>query len=117
MEIAQHDFTKDNVDPPKTDLEGKTDYISMEEITYEDYLEFSRTHSKVYIEDSELEIGKPKRIKYLHPKEFKLETTTVWSFPKRGDWATHYLNAKYRGNWAPQVARNLILRYSNEEVL
>lgn len=43
---------------------------------------------------------------------FKEEITTVWSFPERGNWMTH--NAKYRGNFAPQIARNLILRYSNE---
>lgn len=44
--------------------------------------------------------------------KFNLETTTVWSFPERGEWVTH--NPKYRGNFAPQVARNIILRYSNE---
>ncbi|MDK2805853.1 MAG: hypothetical protein PWQ94_1017 [Thermoanaerobacterium sp.] len=43
---------------------------------------------------------------------FKKEITTVWSFPERGDWATH--NGKYRGNFAPQVPRNIILRYSKE---
>jgi len=48
----------------------------------------------------------------LQPKTLELETTTVWSFPKRGDWATHGNNAKYRGNWAPQIPHNLILRYS-----
>lgn len=48
----------------------------------------------------------------LESQEQKLETTTVWSFPERGKWATH--NAKYRGNWAPQIARNLILLYSQE---
>ncbi len=42
----------------------------------------------------------------------KIETTTVWSFPERGKWSTH--TAKYRGNWAPQIARNLILLYSQE---
>lgn len=46
------------------------------------------------------------------PDDFELEMTTVWSFPNRGDWATH--NAKYRGNWSPYIPRNLILRYSNE---
>lgn len=46
------------------------------------------------------------------PENFELETNTVWSFPERGDWATH--NAKYRGNWSPYIPRNLILRYSNE---
>jgi len=84
------------------------------EITDVEYRKFIENHSYVIIENTKIEIGKPKKIKMLQPKDFKLETTTVWSFPKRGDWATHYLNAKYRGNWAPQVARNLILRYSNE---
>jgi len=87
---------------------------SYREITDADYGEFIKSHKYVIIEDTKLEIGKRNEIKILQPKDFKLETTTVWSFPKRGDWATHYLNAKYRGNWAPQVARNLILRYSNE---
>lgn len=43
---------------------------------------------------------------------FKKEITTVWSFPERGNWATH--NPKYRGNFAPQIPRNVILRYSKE---
>lgn len=47
---------------------------------------------------------------YLEPDDFKLETTTVWSFVDRGGWATH--SGKYRGNWSPYVPRNLILRYS-----
>lgn len=46
------------------------------------------------------------------PKNFKLEETTVWSFPDRGKWATH--SGKYRGNWSPYIPRNLILRYTNE---
>lgn len=41
-----------------------------------------------------------------------LQTTTVWSFPNRGKWLTH--NAKYRGNWAPQIPNNLIRLYSKE---
>ena len=48
----------------------------------------------------------------LEPKDFELECTTVWSFARRGNWATH--NSKYRGNWAPEVVRNIILRYSKE---
>ncbi|MDR2790432.1 MAG: hypothetical protein LBB59_05605 [Campylobacteraceae bacterium] len=48
----------------------------------------------------------------MEPKDFELECTTVWSFKKRGKWATH--NSKYRGNWSPDVVRNLILRYSKE---
>jgi len=42
----------------------------------------------------------------------EIQSTTVWSFPARGKWATH--SAKYRGNWAPQIPRNLILLYSKE---
>lgn len=44
--------------------------------------------------------------------DFKPEITTCWSFPVRGKWATH--NPKYRGNFAPQIARNIILNYSEE---
>ena len=46
------------------------------------------------------------------PDDFELEMNTVWSFPNRGNWATH--DAKYRGNWSPYIPRNLLLRYSNE---
>jgi len=46
------------------------------------------------------------------PDNFKLETNTVWSFPERGNWATH--DAKYPGNWSPYIPRNLLLRYSTE---
>lgn len=55
-----------------------------------------------------------KKISHLQPSgdEFSIFTTTVWSVPKRGQWATHA--SDYRGNWAPQIARNLILRYSEE---
>lgn len=53
-----------------------------------------------------------KRIKRWEPDDFELEMTTVWSFPKRGDWATH--DAKWRGNWSPYIPRNIILRYTNE---
>ncbi|MDR2538741.1 MAG: methyltransferase domain-containing protein [Bifidobacteriaceae bacterium] len=44
------------------------------------------------------------------PETFSLESTSVWSFPNRGNWASH--DAKYRGNWSPYIPRNLILRYS-----
>ena len=55
-------------------------------------------------------LEKPKKIKYWTPKDFKEETTTVWSFKQRGNWTTH--NGRYRGNWSPYIPRNVILKYS-----
>lgn len=53
-------------------------------------------------------------VKYINgPEDFKLESTSVWSFPERGSWASH--NPHYRGNWSPYVPRNVILRYSKEK--
>lgn len=51
-------------------------------------------------------------IKKMQPEEFAQEKTTVWDFPVRGAWATH--KPDYRGNFAPQIPRNVILNYSNE---
>lgn len=56
-----------------------------------------------------------KPIKKWEPENFELEMTTHWSFPERGNWATH--DAKWRGNWSPYIPRNIILRYSNENDL
>jgi DNA modification methylase len=53
-----------------------------------------------------------KKIKSLYPKDFKEETTTVWSFKSRGNWATH--SGEYRGNWSPYIPRNVILKYSKQ---
>jgi len=54
----------------------------------------------------------PKKIVKWEPDDFELEMTTHWTFPKRGDWATH--DAKWRGNWSPYIPRNIMLRYSKE---
>ena len=56
-----------------------------------------------------------KNIKKWQPDDFELEMNTVWSFPKRGNWATH--DAKWRGNWSPYIPRNILLRYSQESDL
>lgn len=56
-----------------------------------------------------------KKISKWEPEDFELEMTTHWSFPKRGDWATH--DAKWRGNWSPYIPRNILLRYSQEDDL
>ena len=52
------------------------------------------------------------KTKKWEPDDFELEMTTHWSFPKRGNWATH--DAKWRGNWSPYIPRNILLRYSEE---
>jgi predicted signal transduction protein with EAL and GGDEF domain len=87
---------------------------TMEKITFENYRKFIAMNNSVTIENVSLPIGERKKKIITFPEDFILETSSVWSFPKRGNWATHYLNARYRGNWAPQVARNLILRYSTK---
>jgi len=51
----------------------------------------------------------------LQPDKFDIETTTSWSFPERGNWVTH--SPSYRGNFAPQVARNIIEMYSEKNEL
>ncbi len=84
--------------------------MSMRLVTFEEYLEYVKAHSFVRIGDVEIPIGRLHRVDKYQPEEFPLETTTVWSFPDRGGWATH--RGDYRGNWAPQIPRNLILRYS-----
>lgn len=53
-----------------------------------------------------------KKITKWGPDDFELEMTTVWSFPDRGNWATH--DSKWRGNWSPYIPRNVMLRYSQE---
>lgn len=84
----------------------------MKKITRNDYQRFVDKHSSVKIEDVEVPlIGEWSITRFAPPKKYKPETQTVWSFPDRGDWATHIGN--YRGNWSPYIPRNLILRYTD----
>lgn len=65
--------------------------------------------------ESDLELFSPPRKKTVTewaPKDFQRETTTIWDFPHRGIWAVH--RGDYRGNWPPQLVRNLIQEYSRE---
>jgi DNA modification methylase len=82
----------------------------LREITHDEYLAFIKKSKFVTIEDAEIEIGKKHEIESFQPSNFQLETGSVWSFPQRGDWATH--KGDYRGNWPPPLVRNLVLRYS-----
>ncbi len=91
-------------------MAGGKAYVSMREITDEDYREFVKTHREIMVENVKIRIGQERRIYEYQPRDFVLETTNVWSFPERGAWATHQGN--FRGNWPPQLVRNIILRYS-----
>ena len=51
-----------------------------------------------------------KRITEWEPEGFQLETTMIWDFPRRGSWGVH--RGDYRGNWPPQLVRNLVQRHS-----
>ena len=43
---------------------------------------------------------------------FHEESTTIWSFKDRGDWATH--KGDYPGNCSPYVVKNLLIKYTNK---
>ena len=84
----------------------------MRHITRQEYVRFATLHTDVTIDNVKVGIGGPsRRIEILGPpEEYSLETNTVWSFPKRGSWATH--SGNYRGNWSPYIPRNLIEKYT-----
>jgi DNA modification methylase len=80
------------------------------EITRTAYKQFLQSHPEVEIGETKIKLHNNWKIHNFAPSTFTPETTTVWSFPDRGDWATHVGN--YRGNWSPYIPRNLILRYT-----
>ncbi len=80
-------------------------------VSDEEYRKFASRKKHVTIENVEVEVGRAWRIStFGPPKEYKPEEFTVWSFPSRGDWATHTGN--YRGNWSPYIPRNVISKYT-----
>jgi SAM-dependent methyltransferase len=83
----------------------------MREVTEKEYKDFLATHKEVVIEGTAVKLVQWGQLKLFEPKEFTLEKTTVWSFENRGKWATHRGN--YRANWAPEIPRNLVIRYTN----
>ncbi len=87
------------------------EYMSMRRVSYREYLDYVREHGKVVVENRVIKL-EPIKITRLTPidDELKDVSTTVWSFPKRGSWATH--KGDYRGNWPPQIARALIMMYT-----
>lgn len=84
----------------------------MKPVTFEDYSDFVKRNKEVQIEDIAIEIGRFRDIaEFGPPSDYTYENETVWSFPDRGDWATHVGN--YRGNWSPYIPWNLIHRYTS----
>lgn len=85
--------------------------MRMRRVGYEEYLEFVGKTREIVVEGSRISL-EPIAVRRLHPVSEELTdvSTTVWSFPKRGLWATH--RGDYRGNWPPQMARALILMYT-----
>jgi len=83
----------------------------MREVPVEEYLDFVSRQKFIVIEDQVISL-EPVDVKRLEPLPGELTdvSTTVWSFPERGSWATH--RGDYRGNWAPQIPRALILKYT-----
>ena len=87
-------------------------YMEMREVSISEYLEFVARKGFVEIEGQKIEL-KPIEVSRLEPTREELTdiSTTVWSFPERGSWATH--RGDYRGNWPPQIPRALILMYTS----
>jgi len=84
----------------------------MREVSVEEYLDYVSKNKTIVVEDQTISL-EPIKIKRIEPSPEELTdvSTTVWSFPKRGSWATH--KGDYRGNWAPQIPRALILKYTD----
>lgn len=85
----------------------------LREVTFKEYLEFVSKNKIIRIEDQEISL-EPIKVRSLIPSSSELTdiSTTVWSFPQRGSWATH--RGDYRGNWAPQIPRALISMYTTK---
>ena len=82
----------------------------MREITEQEYREFVKGNDRIIIDGKAVKLINGAKIQLFEPDKFELEKTTIWSFKNRGNWATHQGN--YRGNWAPEIPRNLILHYT-----
>ncbi|MCS7138395.1 MAG: DNA methyltransferase [Candidatus Caldarchaeum sp.] len=82
----------------------------MRRVDWDEYRDYVRRKGFVAVENVKIPVGMQREIKTYRPEEQRLETTTVWSFPERGSWATH--SGDYRGNWSPHIPRNLLLKYS-----
>lgn len=82
----------------------------MRPVPLAEYCQFLDTHDSVTIENTQVKLHKTWAIKKFEPDSFKPEEWTLWSFPNRGNWATH--TGDYRGNWSPYIPRNLIHKFT-----
>ena len=83
----------------------------MRRVTYEEYLDYAEKIG--FVEVAGKKIGlKPVRVERLTPRPGEIydTLTTLWDFPRHGSWATH--SPAYRGSWPPQLARTLLLNYT-----
>ena len=82
----------------------------MREIADQESPAFTRDHKEAVINRNPVDVVYSSQIEHMESNEFALEKTTVRSFQNARKSAAH--RANYRGNWAPEIARNLILRYT-----
>ncbi|MDG6949864.1 MAG: DNA methylase [Nitrososphaerota archaeon] len=82
----------------------------MEPISPHYYRDYLTHHYKVLIGNSEISLRKNWEISRYGPEHFQPEEWTIWSFPDRGNWATH--TGDYPGNWSPFIPRNLLDKYT-----
>ncbi|MBP1910731.1 TRM11 family SAM-dependent methyltransferase [Methanolobus bombayensis] len=86
---------------------------TMKRITHDEYSKLVSRNNEVVVANKSIFLPKKWNITTFAPSDCNLNPkTTIWSFPQRGNWATH--NGKYRGNWSPIIPRNLILRYTEK---
>ena len=80
-------------------------------VDFEEYSEFLKRHEHVIIGGKRIALAGKKTVTQYRPvDDSALQRTTVWSFPERGNWATH--RGDYPGNWSPYIPRNLLLKYT-----
>ena len=66
--------------------------VHLRELTIAEYEIFRSERSSVRVAGKVIPLTGHKMIRQIHPPDFVPETETVWSFPDRGDWATHVGN-------------------------
>ena len=84
--------------------------MPMRPVSRKEYLEFLASHDSVSIGGTQVKLYSERTIDEYEPHSFVPEEWSVWSFPNRGDWATH--DGGYRGNWSPFIPRNLIHKFT-----